>query len=178
MKFAVSLFFLLVCAASAPAQIEAAADCSLKIAEAPALFNLRLGMTPNEAQTIFGRALKIKIKKNGNRVFFQNFIEKPAPPVLSGVRAVYLRFFDRRLYQIEIFYEERAEIKTVGDFIRNLSATLNLPDSWRDEGGRETIRCAEFTIFADKILNPRVDLIDDATRRSAEEFLEQQQKKK
>jgi hypothetical protein len=177
MKHALGLFFFLFfTAATCVAQnIDV---CDLKSNESPALFNLRLRMSPEDVQTIFGRDLKIKIKKNGNKVFFQNFINEPAPPVLSGVRAFYLRFFDRRLYAIEIFLEDKPEIKTIEDFTNYLSATLRLPNSWRDERGKQTINCADFSVVADKILNPRVELIDDTTAAKAEEFLREQQTKK
>ena len=176
MKHALGLFFFLsFTAATCVAQnIDV---CDLRLNDAPALFNLRLGMSPEEVQTVFGRDLKIKIKKNGNKVFFQNFIEKPAPTVLSGVRALYLRFFDRRLYDIEIFLEDKPEIKTLEDFTDYLSATLRLPNSWHEERSRQTINCADFSVFADKILNPRVELIDNATNAKAEEFLLEQTKK-
>lgn len=176
MKHALGLFFFLffTAATCAAQNIDV---CDLKSNESPALFNLRLGMSPEDVQTVFGRDLKIKIKKNGNKVFFQNFIEKSAPPVLSGVRALYLRFFDRRLYAVEIFLEDRPEIKTVEDFTDYLSATLRLPNSWREERSKQTINCADFSVFADKILNPRVELIDNAVAAKAEEFLQQQQKK-
>lgn len=151
--------------------------CNLAVKDAPTLQNVRLGMTPEEAQTAFGRALKIKIKKKGLRVFFQNYIEKPAPPVLSGVRALYLRFFDNRLYQIEVFYENKPEIKTVEDFQNYLETTLKLPDLWQDVRGRQTINCADFSIVADKILNPRVELTDETTRARADEFILAEQKK-
>lgn len=170
-------WFLFLLFAAAPCGAQNTDVCDLKLNEAPALFNLRLGMLPEDAQAVFGRDLKIKIKKNGNRVFFQNFIKEPAPPALSGVRALYLRFFDRRLYAVEIFFEEKPEIKTEADFTRYLSATLNLPDLWQNKKGRQTIKCADFSVFADKILNPRIELIDTATRMKAEEFLEQQKKK-
>ena len=177
MKYALGLFFFLffTAATCAAQNIDV---CDLKLNESPALFNLRLGMSPEDVQTVFGRDLKIKIKKNGNKVFFQNFIEKPAPPVLSGVRALYLRFFDRRLYAIEIFLEDKPEIKTLEDFTDHLSATLRLPNSWREERSKQTINCAGFRVAADKILNPRVELIDNVTAAKAEEFLREQQKKK
>lgn len=150
--------------------------CNLELKDAPALQNLRLGMTPDEVQTVFGRELKIKIKKNGNKVFFQNFIEKPAPQSLSGVRALYLRFFDRRLYQIEFFYENRTEWQTLEDFIRHLTTTLNLPDLWKDIKGRKTMTCNGFSLAADQVLNPRIELTDENLRAKAEEFLLQQKK--
>lgn len=170
-------WFLFLLFVVAPCTAQNMDVCDLKSNEAPALFNLRLGMLPEDVQIVFGRDLKIKIKKNGNKVFFQNFIKDPAPPVLNGVRALYLRFFDRRLYAVEIFYEDKPEIKTVEDFTNYLSASLKLPNSWRDERGRQTINCADFTVAADKILNPRVELIDNATAARAEEFLLEQKKK-
>ncbi|HEX8399244.1 MAG TPA: hypothetical protein VF644_17550 [Pyrinomonadaceae bacterium] len=176
MKYALGLFFFLFFAAACVAQ-NTNEVCDLKSNEAPALFNLRLGMSPKDVQTVFGRHLKIKIKKNGNKVFFQNFINEPAPPVLSGVRALYLRFFDRRLYAIEIFLEDKPEIKTLEDFTDYLSATLRLPNSWREKLSKQTINCADFSIFADKILNPRVELIDNAIAAKAEDFLLEQTKK-
>lgn len=177
MKHALGLLFFLLFAA-APCGAQNADVCDLKSNEAPALFNLRLGMSPEDVQAVFGSDLKIKNKKNGNRVFFQNFIKEPAPPVLSGVRALYLRFFDRRLYEIEIFYEDKPEIKTIEDFTNYLSATLRLPNSWLNGHNKQIIKCADFSVVADKILNPRVRLIDDATAAKAEEFLQQQKKKK
>jgi hypothetical protein len=172
------LFLLPLLAAVFCSPYAAQETCSLTLKDAPTLQNLRLGMPPEEVQTVFGRALKIKIKKKGWRVFFQNYIENPAPPVLSGVRALYLRFFEGRLYQIEIFYENRPEIKTIEDFENYLETTLKLPDLWRDERGRQTIRCVDFSLFADKILNPRVELTDETTRARADEFLLEQQNKK
>ncbi|HEX8268165.1 MAG TPA: hypothetical protein VF596_22390 [Pyrinomonadaceae bacterium] len=177
MKYALGLFFFLFFAAAPCVAQNTTEVCDLKSNEAPALFNLRLGMAPEDVQTVFGRDLKIKIKKNGNKVFFQNFINKPAPPILSGVRALYLRFFDRQLYAIEIFYEDKPEIKNLEDFTNYLSATLRLPNSWHEERSKQTINCADFSVFADKILNPRVELIDNAIAAKAEEFLLEQQKK-
>jgi len=147
--------------------------CALNVENAPALFGLKLAQSPEEVQAVFGRALKIKIKKKGEKIFFQNFIKKPAPSVLAGVRALYLRFLDRRLYQIEIFYEDRPQIETLEDFEANLSETLNLPDAlWQRVKGKAVINCGELTIVADKLLTPHVELTDEPTRRKALELRE------
>jgi hypothetical protein len=172
------LFLLLLLAAVFCSPHAAQEMCSLTLKDAPTVQNLRLGMTSEEARAAFGRELKIKVKKKGLRVFFQNYIEKPPPPVLSGVRALYLRFFDNRLYQIEVFYENKPDILTVEDFTKHLSANFKLPDLWRDEQGRQTIRCSDFSLFADKILNPRVELTDETTRARADDFLLAEQNKK
>lgn len=113
--------------------------------------------------------MKIKVKSNGDRTFFQNYIDKPAPAVLSGIRALYLRFLDGRLYQIEIFYEERADVPALGVFTANLSARMNFPaEAWRFERGKAIIDCGAFSLIADKILNPRVELTDKIKRDEAE----------
>jgi hypothetical protein len=87
-------------------------------------------MTPAEVKNVFGKSLKLKIKKEGS--FFENFITKAPPAFLPGVRALYLRFFDYKLYQIEIFYQ--TENKTAGhdekklaEFVDVLSTGKNLP---------------------------------------------------
>ena len=152
--------------------------CQLKAKTAPILLNLQLGMSPEETQNIFGKDLKIKIKKNGERTFFQNFIKKPAPPSLKGVRALYLRFFDRRLYQIEIFYEPRNDLKSLENLTDALSAQLNLPLSeWRIKYERAEINYAdEISLVADYVLNPRIELTNETTRAAVENAREKAKK--
>jgi hypothetical protein len=136
--------------------------CQLDSKTAPLLLNLRVGMSPDEARNVFGKDLKIKIKKSGERTFFQNYIKKTAPDSLRGVRALYLRFFDRRLYQIEIFYEPRQDLGTLKAITDALSAQLNFPtSSWKIENNRAETICGEISLVADDILNPRVELSNE-----------------
>ena len=145
----------------------AQSDCGLT--QVPNLFNLHLGMTPEQVQATVGKELKIKIKKKGERIFFQNFIENPAPVSLQGVRALYLRFFDLKLYQIEIFYEERSDWVTVESFTDALSAQTGFsPSFWRKEKGKAVIDCGDFTVVADKILNLRIELTNEIVRAQVE----------
>ena len=156
-----ALAFAAVCAAQQP--------CEFMSKTAPLLLNLQIGMSPAEAQTIFGVDLKIKIKKSGERTFFQNFIKKPAPDSLRGVRALYLRFFDRRLYQIEIFYEPRTDLPTLETIADALAAQLNFPISdWQIKNNRAEIVCGETSLVADYILNPRVELTNETVRAKVE----------
>jgi len=142
-------------------------DCGLT--KAPGLFGLQLGMSPEQAQAIVGREVKIKIKKKGERIFFQNFIEKMPPNSLRGVRALYLRFFDGKLYQIEIFYEGKSERKTLEDFTAALSSESGFTAAaWSNVKGRAVIDCAEFTVVADNVLNPRVEMTDENIRKTVE----------
>jgi hypothetical protein len=140
------------------------------------LLGLRLGMLPEQARSVFGKDLKVKVKKKGQRTFFQNFIDKPAPASLTGVRAIYFRFFDGRLYQIEIFYENRSDWQTLENFIGNYFAKINLP-AWKIENGKAQIICGEFSIVADRVLNPRIELTNEAIRARVEEIREKEEKK-
>jgi hypothetical protein len=166
-KLPVSFLLILFFAFCASAQ-DAPEKCALA-ADAVRLQGLSLGMSPAEVQGIFGKDLKIKIKSTGDRSFFQNYINKAATGKLTGVRALYLRFLDGRLYQIEIFYEERADVPTLEAFAANIAAQIKMPAvNWQFVKNRALIECGAFTLVADKPLNPRVELTDTVKLEEAE----------
>ncbi|MDQ3749207.1 MAG: hypothetical protein M3367_09390 [Acidobacteriota bacterium] len=172
-KLAATILFSLIFVADAAAQ----ETCELESKTAPLLLNLRIGMSPDEARSVFGKDLKIKIKKNGERTFFQNFIKKPAPNSLYGVRALYLRFFDRRLYQIEIFYEPRTDLKTLENLVVALSLQLNFPASnLQIKNNRAEAICGEISLVADNILNPRIELTKETILAKVKESREKNKK--
>jgi hypothetical protein len=172
-KFALIILLLLACARVGTAQT----TCDLSAKTAPLLLNLLIGSSPEQTQNVFGKALKIKIKKKGERTFFQNYIKKPAPESLRGVRALYLRFFDLKLYQIEIFYEPRAGLESLETVKNALSAQLNLPaENWQIKNNRAEIRCGEISLVTDYILNPRIELTDETVRAAIVEAREKDKK--
>lgn len=174
-KSIVSLIFILVSVLACAAQN----GCDLTTKNAPLFYGLKLEMLPEEVRNVFGQALKIKIKNKGERGFFQNFIEKSAPDTLRGVRALYLRFFDGKLYQIEIFYENKNEWKTLENLTDSLSADFDFPVSeWKFEPNRARAVCGENSLAADKILNPRAELTDETLRAKVEELRRKESKKK
>ncbi len=151
--------------------------CELEVKTAPLILNLRLNTLPEQVQNVFGKNLKIKIKKSGERTFFQNFIKKPAPNSLKDVRALYLRFFDRRLYQIEVFYEPRFDLKTLENLIAALSVQMNFPASnWQIKYDRAEVNCGEISLVADNILNPRIELTNEIIRAAVETSREKAKK--
>ena len=164
-SFLLILFFALLAAAQ-----DATATAPCVISNAPRINSLTLGMSPAEVRAVFGKNPSVKVKSDGDRTFFQNYINKKAPANLSGVRAFYLRFLDGRLYQIEIFYEDRADVPTLEAFTANLSAMLNLPSeaNWQFKENKALIDCGAFTIAADKTINPRVELTNTAKLAEAE----------
>ncbi len=163
-------FLLLLLLIFATPVITAAQEiCTLPLKEAPAPFGLTLEMSPAQVQAILGKKLKVKIKREGS--FFQNFIEKPPPAFLSGVRVLYLRFFESKLYQIEIFYDNKHPNQTLSDFTQNsLAANFKLPvNTGKGTGAKIEISCPEFSLSADNVLNPRIELTHEAIRARFEE---------
>ena len=144
-------------------------NCILTAENAPSLFNLKLGNTPEQAKVILNGKFKIKNKRKGEYTFFQNFIKNDSPPVINGIRAFYLRFFDGKLYQIEFFYEPNNRFGTLEDFVRFQTENLNLPANfWKIEYGIAKLDCTGFTIQADSALNPRIEITDEAIRGEVE----------
>lgn len=149
--------------------------CDLRAA--PILLGLKLEMSPDAVQNVFGRDLKIKVKKKGQRTFFQNYIKKPAAGSLLGVRAIYLRFFNARLYQIEIFYENRQDLKTLENITAALAAQLNFPASdWQIKNNRAANECGEISLVADAVLNPHIEITNETIRTAVEESRQKDRK--
>lgn len=173
MKLSVLLFLVFTLSnASASAQ----ENCPLP--DSPALFGLKLGMSPEEAQAVVGSKLKIKFKTTGEKTIFQNYIEESPPAPLAGTRALYLRFFDRRLYQIEIFYQEIPSVKTLEDFTNSVAAKWNFPVSaWQREEIKSVINCENFSVVAMKILNPKIEITDETAGAKIEAIREKESKK-
>jgi hypothetical protein len=172
-KSAIVFLFSLLLAVAVMAQ----EPCKLTSKTAPLLLNLQVGMSPEQAQAVFGRDLKIKIKKKGERTFFQNYIKKPAPQSLRGVRALYLRFFDRSLYQIEVFYEPRRDLNALENITNALSQQLSFSASdWKIKNNRAEINCGEISMVADNVLNPRIELTDETIRARIKEARDKDKK--
>lgn len=135
--------------------------CVLSAENAPSLFKLKLGNSPEQARNSLNQKFKIKNKTKGEYTFFQNYIKKDSPDVINGIRAFYLRFFDGKLYQIEFFYEKQNRFATLEDFVRFQTSELNLlPSFWEIKYGIAAFDCGGFTIEADNFLNPRIEITD------------------
>lgn len=144
-------------------------SCILGAENAPPLFKLKLGNSPEQARENLNRKFKIKNKKKGEYTFFQNFIKDKTPAFLWEIRAFYLRFYDGKLYQIEFFYEPQNRFQTLENFVNFQTANLNLPPSlWNIEYGIAEIDCGGFSIEIDKVLNPRIEITDEAIRAEVE----------
>jgi hypothetical protein len=128
------------------------------------LLNLQLGMTVEEVNRRFSN-LKIRIKTDDDYRFFQNYIDKKPPNNLTGVRALYLRFFEKKLYQIEIFYEENKYPADIKSFAEIVSTNLNLSADWKFAHRQAVYQCGESWLKIDYQLNPRIELTDETIRQ-------------
>lgn len=162
----IALIFLLAFSFSAYAQ----ENCPSIQQTSEVLLNLKLGMTVDEVNQRFG-SFKIKIKKDGDYRFFQNYIDRKPPQNLTGVRAIYLRFFEKKLYQIEIFYEENKYPSEIKNFTEIISNQLNLPLlNWKFANRQGVLNCGETSLTADYQLNPRIELTNETIRRQIAEL--------
>ena len=135
--------------------------CRRTLEEAPSVFGLKLGMTFEQMQGVLGNSFKFKPKKTGEGSYFQNFIDRPSPAAIPGVRAFYLRFFDQKLYQIEIFFEDKGNPPSLQDFLAGLSVDLGItPTHWVIKDGKAQMNCGDFVVEADVPLNPRLQITD------------------
>ena len=161
--------------------VSAQEKCDLDVGDAPRLLNLRLGMTADEINAVLKGDLKVKVKPNGQRSFLRNYRKKEPKGSLQGVRALFLRFFDGRLYQIEIFYKDDAKPSNLGTFTNDYSSENGFPKAfWKIKHGYATAKCVGFSLRADTILNPHIELTDETglEKIKAAEKLKKSQKKK
>lgn len=164
MRFVLSILALLIFSVNLVAQEK----CELNVSQSPSLQNLKLGMSPNEASQAIG--LKFKIKADGQRSFFQNYINKKAKGKLTGIRALFLRFYNNELYQIEIFYEDDFRWQSLENLTKDYSSNQNFPNEfWEIEYGYAKAVCQNFTLDADFILNPHIQITNDAILKLIEQ---------
>lgn len=168
------LFLLLV--QSAPAQ------CTKKLSElpeAPELLGFRLGMTKEQIkarvpQTSFGRTDPFGVSKTTINPYFDPNIDKTK---FEGVRSVSLDLLDERLTSLWIGFDETFKAKTVEEFVKLISQSLQLSgewSSWRSRG--QHLRCADFQLIVTTVAGgPSFRLLDVAAedvvaaRRQAKE---------
>lgn len=135
------------------------------------LLNLQLGMTVEEVSNKLGKNLGVKTKKKGDYRFFQNYINKKPPANLSEVRTIYLRFFEKKLYQAEIFYDENKYPSDIKNFAEIISTQLNLPVAdWHFANKQGVLKCGERSLIADYQLNPRIELTNETIRKMVDEL--------
>ncbi|MGH9882465.1 MAG: hypothetical protein ACRD6N_13590 [Pyrinomonadaceae bacterium] len=124
--------------------------CNLKLADLPQppeLMGFKLGMTMDQVkarvpQVVFGRTDDLGKSKTTINPDFNAKIDKTS---FQGVRSVSLDFLDARLTSLWLGYDSSFKWHTVDDFVKGISASLQLPNAWRSWKIRgQQLRCADF----------------------------------
>jgi len=171
-----SLLFLLAIA------LPVSAQCTQKMATLPAapeLVGFRLGMTRDQIkalvpQTVFGRTDHFGVAKTTINPHFDPKIDQTK---YQGVRSISLDLLDDRLTSLWIGYDETFKVKSIDEFVKALSQSLQLDgtwSSWRSRG--QQMRCADFQLIVSTLAGgPSLRLLDFAAdetigeRRQAKE---------
>lgn len=176
----VPLVFLVVTAGNVVAQDS---QCKVKLSElpqAPELSGFRIGMTMDQVkarlpQVTFGPTDDLGTSKTSINPYFDARIDKSG---FADVRTVSLDFLDGKVSSVWIGYEPTFKWTTVAAFVKGISRSLLLPDtwsSWKSQG--QQLKCADFQITVSivargpsfRILDLTADAILGARRIAQEE---------
>jgi len=142
-------------------------QCTQKIATLPAapeLFGFRLGMTRDEIKTLvpqtqFGKTDHFGVAKTTINPHFDPKIDQKK---FEGVRSISLDLLDDRLTSLWIGYDDTYKIKTVDEFMKSISQSLQVSgnwSSWRSRG--QQLRCADFQLIVSTLADgPSLRLLD------------------
>lgn len=151
----------------------AAAQCTKKLGELPAapeLLGFRLGMTKEQIkdhvpQTTFGRTDAFGVSKTTINPYFDPKIDKTK---FEGVRSISLDLLDDRLTSLWIGYDDNFKAKTIEDFVKLISQSLQAPGSWSSWRSRgQQLRCADFQLIVTTVAGgPSLRLLDVAAEET------------
>ena len=181
MPFLRSSYIALLAALLLGIATTADAQCTKKIAEIPAapeLLGFRLGMTKEEIkahipQTAFGRTDDFGVSKTTINPHFDEKIDKTK---FEGVRSISLDLLDQKLTSLWIGYEEPFKAKTVDEFVKLITQSLQLPTNWSSYRSRgQQMRCDDFQLVVTMVAGgPSLRILDIA----AEETVAQRRQQK
>lgn len=147
--------------------LSVSAQCTQKIATLPAapeLYGFRLGMTRDQIkelvpQTQFGKTDHFGVAKT---TINPGFDPKMDQKKFEGVRSISLDLLDDRLTSLWIGYDDTYKIKTIDEFVKAISQSLQVSgnwSSWRSRG--QQLRCADFQLIVSTLAGgPSLRLLD------------------
>lgn len=153
--------------------VTASAQCTKKLTELPAapeLLGFKLGMTREEIkahvpQTEFGRTDDLGVSKTTINPYFDPKIDKTR---FENVRSISLDLLDQRLTSLWIGFDENFKVKTVDEFVKLISQSMQLPagwSSWRSRG--QQLRCADFQLIVQVVAGgPSFRIVDVAAEET------------
>ena len=105
--------------------------CPLSIQQAPPIGGLRLGMSVNEALSIFPSLKLSPPDKVGVSNAMLNRSELAGNRFFEGVQALLLQFIEGRLYFIHVGYPVTDRWKSSDEFISHITEKLNVYGEWK-----------------------------------------------
>jgi hypothetical protein len=142
-------------------------QCTQKIATlptAPELFGFRLGMTRDEIKTLvpqtdFGKTDHFGVTKTTINPSFDPKIDQKK---FAGVRTISLDLLDDRLTSLWIGYDETYKVKTVDEFMKVITESLQLSGNWSTARSRgQQLRCSDFQVIVGTLAgSPSLRLLD------------------
>ena len=142
-------------------------QCSVKLAQSPAVRGIRLGMRLDDVLATFPGSRENEFIKNAiSNVGFYSGIQTPArfgvvnfgvlpseyatKNQFAGIESFYFTFVDERLVNYQVQYPQPPWPK-IDEFIEKIAGAFNLPpaDKWTTENfARKNLACDGFTIQA------------------------------
>lgn len=145
------------------------AQCTQKIATLPAapeLYGFRLGMTHDDIKTLVPQTQFPKTDPFGvvKTTINPHFDPKIDQKKFEGVRSISLDLLDDRLTSLWIGYDETYNIKTVDEFVKTISQSLQVSGNWSSWKSRgQQLRCADFQLIVSTLAGgPSLRLLDFA----------------
>lgn len=126
--------------------VPASSQCSLTLAEAPALLGMRLGMTYEETR-VAAPSLELsrrKRKENGISTSLSSKSYEEAEGVVNS-------YLDDKLFEISVLFGSTSQPKNTAEFVREFSKKFNLPlQAWskKSNENRYSMTCNGFTVEA------------------------------
>ena len=159
---------------------ETASVCTLKLEQAPEVRGFKLGMTIAQVKTQYPRLEVPKPNKYGLAQLLLEFVPSDLSmrkgmvtlenstlvsthnyPEFQGLRYATFRFFDDKIYFIELQYDGKTKWRDIDEFAERISISLKLPREWEEMQESEEqllIRCQGFRVIV-KLENPTTPLL-------------------
>jgi hypothetical protein len=141
-----------------------------EIPAAPELLGFRLGMTKEEIkahipQTDFGRTDDFGVSKTTINPHFDPKIDKTK---FEGVRSISLDLLDQKLTSVWIGYDDNFKAKTVEEFVKLITQSMQLPATWSSYRSRgQQMRCDDFQLLVTTVAGgPTLRVLDVAAEET------------
>jgi hypothetical protein len=140
---------LLVLSCALTASAQGTVQCALKLAHAPELRGVRLGMTLSQLQARYPK-MEVGAADNLGQLrvnLMGDVLARIDPAAFNGVDHLSLYFIDNRLIGFSILYPN-LPWKDLNQFVARMNEALKLTGSWKGNDDAQTLDCEGFQVRA------------------------------